>query len=212
MNAGFKKHQPGIVILLVAGALAALIINQADRFTRESIEANRNAYELGMITKVLPAGGYDNEPRSDVIWLSDADLPGSGTALPAYRARLGDELVATALTAVADDGYVGPVRLLVGIGAEGSIIRVQPLEHRETPGLGDKLEPEKSDWIKQFAGLAPAKDARDSRWALRRDGGDLDQISGATITSRAVIRAVRQTQLYYLANTEKISAPSQPKD
>jgi electron transport complex protein RnfG len=203
---GINKRY-AIIALLGAAAVAALSINLVERYTRVQIEANQAAYALEIITEVLPAGGYDNEPHIDVIWLSDEALPGSQSALPAYRARQGDRLVATALTAVAEDGYVGPIRLLIGVDVDGNIIRVRPIKHRETPGLGDKLEPQKSDWISQLDGARPAADANAANWTLRRDGGDLNQISGATVTSRAVIRAVRQTQAYYLENAERINAP-----
>ena len=194
-----------IIVLLAVAAIAVLGINLAERYTRAQIEANQTAYALKIIGEVLPEGGYDNEPHTDVIWLSDEELPGSQSALPAYRARQGDRPVATALTAVAEDGYVGPIRLLIGVDVNGNIIRVRPVSHRETPGLGDKLEPQKSDWISQFDGASA--DANATNWTLRRDGGDLDQISGATVTSRAVTLAVRQTQAYYLENAERINAP-----
>jgi electron transport complex protein RnfG len=206
MTDGINKRY-GIIALLAAATIATLGINLVERNTRAQIEANQVAYELAVITEVLPEGSYDNEPHTDVIWLSDEELPGSTPALPAYRARQADRQVATALTTIAEDGYVGPIRLLIGIDADGNIIRVRPTEHRETPGLGDKLEPGKSDWITQFDGAQPATEDTMANWKLRRDGGELDQISGATVTSRAIIRAVRQAQVYYLENSERINAP-----
>lgn len=208
MTDNSKKQRYAILILLLAGILATIILNLSQRWTREQIAANQAAHALRMVTTVLPDAGYDNEPSNDVIWLSDADLPGSSTALPAYRARSGDTLVATAITTIAEDGYVGPIRLLVGIDNEGRIIRVRVTDHRETPGLADDIEADKGDWIHLFDGALPAAEQDAPQWNVRRDGGDFDQVSGATITSRVILNAVRQTQLYYLENSAMITAPA----
>jgi electron transport complex protein RnfG len=203
-----NRQRYAILILLVAGILATIILNLSQRWTSEQIAANQAAHALALVSAVLPDTGYDNEPTSDVIMLSDAALPGSSNPLPAYRARLGNTLVATAITAIATDGYVGPIYLLIGIDATGQIIRVRVIEHRETPGLGDKIEADKDDWINLFDGATALADPAAAEWNVRRDGGDFDQLSGATITSRAVLNAVRQTQQYYLANAATITAPA----
>ncbi|MGI9292028.1 MAG: RnfABCDGE type electron transport complex subunit G [Gammaproteobacteria bacterium] len=206
-----KLQRYAVLILLAAGLLAAIILTLSERWTRAQIAANQAAYALRMVTEVLPAGSYDNEPGKDVIMLSYPDLPGSIEPLPAYRARAGGQVIATAITAVADDGYVGPIGLLIGIDDGGSIIRVRVLDHRETPGLGDKIETDKSDWIHLLEGKTASEDPNASEWLLRRDGGDIDQISGATITSRAILRTVRQTQRFYLENTARIHAAGNPE-
>jgi electron transport complex protein RnfG len=96
--------------------------------------------------------------------------------------------VATAITIIAPDGYVGEIRVLVGIDSNDRIVRARVLEHRETPGLGDKIDATKSNWINQFDNRQLAE----SSWTLERDGGDIDHITGATITSRAVVNAIRR--------------------
>jgi electron transport complex protein RnfG len=203
-----NRQRYAILILLVAGILATIILNLSQRWTRDQIAANQAAHALALVSAVLPDTGYDNEPTSDVIMLSDAALPGSSNPLPAYRARLGNTPVATAITAIAADGYVGPIHLLIGIDAVGQIIRVRVIQHRETPGLGDKIEADKDDWINLFDGATALANPAAAEWNVRRDGGDFDQLSGATITSRAVLNAVRQTQQYYLANAATITAPA----
>ena len=103
------------------------------------------------------------------------------------------------LTVIAPDGYVAPLTLLVGIDNNGKITGVSVTSHRETPGLGDKVERGKSDWIKLFTGLS-ADDPASGNWALSRDGGEFDHISGATITSRAVVKAVDNALTFFAAN------------
>jgi electron transport complex protein RnfG len=197
------KRWISVLTLILFAVAATLAVNLVERNTRQSIVDNHTAYAMRVVGEVLPAIGYDNEPHLDIVWLSDEDLPGSLTPLPAYRARLNQQLIATAITVIAENGYVGSIRLLVGIDARGNIIRVRTSEHRETPGLGDKIELGKSDWITQFDGAGRGTEAS---WNLRQDGGELDHISGATITSRAVIAAVRAALEYYLENVTVIDA------
>ena len=194
-----------VVTLILFAVAATLAVNLVERNTRQQIADNQAAYTMRVIGEVLPAVGYDNEPHLDIVWLSDEDLPGSLPHLPTYRARLGQQVIATAITVIAEDGYVGPIRLLVGIDARGNIIRVRSIEHRETPGLGDKIELGKSNWITQFDGAGRLTEAS---WTLHQDGGEFDHISGATITSRAVIEAVRAALEYYLQNATMIDAVS----
>jgi electron transport complex protein RnfG len=198
----------GIMVLIIFAIVATLIINLAARKTRQDIAANQAAYAMQIIGEVLPSDGYNNEPHLDIIWLSDQALPGSQPPLPAYRARLDQQVTATVMTVIAEAGYVGPIKLLIGIDSRGNIIRVRVSEHRETPGLGDKIEPEKSAWINLFDGAGPGTEAD---WSLRQDGGKIDHISGATITSRAVVQAVQAALEYYLANSTAIHAiPAAP--
>ncbi|MCP4002006.1 MAG: RnfABCDGE type electron transport complex subunit G [Gammaproteobacteria bacterium] len=199
-----------IIALIIFAIVATLIINLIAQKTQQDITANQATHAMQTISEVLPPDNHNNEPHLDVIWLSDMALPGSQSPLPAYRARFDQEVTATVITAIADAGYVGPIKLLISINNEGKIIRVRAIEHRETPGLGDKIEPKKSNWINLFDGadLGTAAD-----WSLRRDGGKIDHISGATITSRVVTQTVHATLKYYLANSTVIhAARDEPKE
>jgi electron transport complex protein RnfG len=202
MNTTTNNKWRGIIVLIVFATIATLAISLVARNTRQNIAANQAAYAMRILGEVLPADGYNNEPHLDVISLSDTTLSGSETPLPAYRARLDQQLVATVMTVIADTGYVSPIKLLVGIDSEGNIIRVRAIEHKETPGLGDKIEPEKSTWINLFDG---ANAGTEVDWTLRRDGGEIDHISGATITSRAVVKAVHAALEYYLINSAELN-------
>ena len=137
--------------------------------------------------------------------VQEPELLGTDETMTVYRARQGTQSVAVLFPVVAPDGYSGDIRLLVGIQANGELAGVRVLNHRETPGLGDAIETRRSDWIKQFAGLSlnapPA-----SAWKVRKDGGEFDQFAGATITPRAVIKAVRKALVFFEQNQATLFA------
>lgn len=112
-----------------------------------------------------------------------------------YIARQDDRPVAAILEATAPDGYSGAIQLLVGVDFSGTVLGTRVTEHHETPGLGDKIELRLSDWITHFSGKTIAA-GNDAHWAVKKDGGDFDQFTGATITPRAVVNAVKRAGLY----------------
>jgi electron transport complex protein RnfG len=195
----------GLAMLILAAAIAALTLYTVDRYTRERISNNQMAHELQILSEVLPANGYDNQPQLDVYMAENRQLLGSAQPLPVYRARLNSVPVALVLTVIAPDGYVAPIRLLVAIDTQGKIIGLQTLKHQETPGLGDRIDADKSDWLAQFIELVAAPDKTGAQNAkLRRDGGMIDHISGATITSRAVSNAAANALIYFEENREQL--------
>ncbi len=109
------------------------------------------------------------------------------------------------MSAVAPDGYSGNIRLLVGVQADDTLSGVRVVAHRETPGLGDAIDEQRSDWVYGFDGKSLGNPPL-AKWAVRKDGGHFDQLTGATITPRAIVRAVRRTLLYYRANREALYA------
>ncbi len=191
-------------LLIIAGS-ATTVVSIVEKFTHEQIVANQAARTLKVVTEVLPSSRSTNKPREEIHQLVSSLTPDSQKPLPIYLASLDKTLVATVLTLDAPDGYIAPIRLLIGIDSGGSVIAVRALQHRETPGLGDQIDAEKSDWIAQFNGRKQPDDS--APLALRRDGGDLDHISGATITSRAVTNAVRNGLKYYVKNRQHFLAP-----
>ncbi len=209
MDTGSSEGLPGmrllipVLSLVLLAAVGAALIAATDQLTRKRVAENEAAQIMKVLGALLPEGGYDNSPHLDVITLTGAKLPGSNTVLPVYRARLAGEPVTAILTVMAPGGYVGSIRLLVGIRADGTISGVRALEHRETPGLGDSIETERSDWIRMFDGRS-IEDPPPAVWLTRRDGGDFDQISGATVTSRAVIEAVRDALIYFAENQDML--------
>lgn len=175
--------------------------------TRGRIAAAEQAALEAQLNALVPAVRYDNRPTEDTIRLSDAAGFGSGEAVTVYRARRGGEPVAALATVIAPDGYAGPIRLLVGVWADGRLAGVRVLAHKETPGLGDRIELARSDWIRSFDGRSLA-DPGAAGWKVRKDGGVFDQFTGATITPRAIVRAVHGFLDYAQAHAGELYAPS----
>ncbi len=191
-------------LLLISGA-ATLAVTWMERNTRAAIAANEQAQKLAMLATVLPAGTYDNYQEQAVSLLSDSELTGSSDPQPVYSARKNGAVVASVLTVTAPDGYTGPIQLLVGISRDGTLTGVRVIRHRETPGLGDRIDPDKSNWIKVFSGLGSNAAGG---VALRQDGGSIDHITGATITSRAVTNAVANALRLHAKNRAALLAPA----
>ncbi len=196
-------------VLAVFAVAGALLVASTWQATAERIAANERAFLLKSLEDVLPEGAHDNALAEDMIEVTDAELLGTGEPVAVYRARRGGEAVAVVISPVAPDGYSGPIRLLVGILADGTVSGVRVVAHRETPGLGDKIEVERSPWILGFSGTRLG-DPPESAWAVRRDGGAFDQMTGATVTPRAVVKAVKNALIYFRAHRERLmSAPAQ---
>ena len=193
-------------LVLSAFALTgALLVALIDDSTREAARANEQAYLLRLLNDVVPVNEYDNDLYADRIRVHDAQHLGTDAAVLVYRARRRGEPLAVLLTPVAPDGYNGDIRLLVGIQVDGTVSGVRVIAHRETPGLGDGIEVERSDWIHQFAGTsldAPAV----TGWRVRKDGGEFDQFTGATITPRAIVAAVHAALRYVDAHRDTLFA------
>ena len=202
-------------MMIAAGILAAFaivgstLVSFTEVRTRDQIAANERAYLLRSLNDVLPESAYDNEMFTDTIQVTDPELLGSKDPITIYRARRAGQPVAALLTPVAPKGYGGSIRLLVGITTDGVIIGVRVVSHRETPGLGDVIEIDRSDWLLGFDGLSMGNPA-EKKWAVKRDGGDFDQFTGATITPRAVVHAVRNALIYFSENSDAIFAPAAP--
>ena len=189
----------GIVILAALAAGATALLSLTDEATDAKRQENQAVYATRLLSSVIPEGNYDQPPGSVSLMVQDAELLGSAEPLPAYPLLRDGQTVGTVLTVMAPDGYVAPLTLLVGVDSSGNITGVSVTAHRETPGLGDKVERGKSDWITGFTGRS-ADDPTPVNWALNRDGGEFDHISGATITSRAVVKAVDNALKFFAAN------------
>ena len=128
---------------------------------------------------------------NDIISIPAPDLTSSDKPLDIYIAKKEQRIVAVAYQIIAPDGYAGPIALMLGINIKGEILGVRIISHKETPGLGDKIEEKKDDWILSFDGLSSGNTKRDD-WAVKKDGGRFDQFSGATITPRSVVKAIQR--------------------
>jgi len=196
------------IILLLFAVIGTTLVAYTFEKTREQIAANERATLLRKLHRLIAADQHDNVLLEDTVSVHDEALLGTEEPVMVYRARKHGEPVALVIAAIAPDGYSGTIRLLVGINVDGSLSGVRVVAHRETPGLGDAIDETRSDWIHIFDNRSLQSPAV-SRWAVRKDGGDFDQLTGATITPRAVVKAVRNALLYYQDHQEALFAPAE---
>lgn len=190
-----------VLLALYAVAGAGLVAFTYEQ-TAERIAANERAALLASLRALVPAETIDNDMLTDVIEVSAPALLG-GTTTTVYRGRKQGQPVAAVLTPVAPDGYSGPIKLLVAIGHDGGLTGVRVVSHKETPGLGDRIEEEKSDWVHGFDGKSLGNPEL-AQWKVKRDGGIFDQFTGATITPRVIVKTVKNTMLYFQQNRDAL--------
>lgn len=184
------------MILFVFAVVGTAMLAFTHQRTEPTITLSQQAEKLALLDQVLPRALYDNDLLASQRELAPSDLLGTRQPSAMWLARRGTESVAVALEAVAPDGYSGNIHLLIGIDTEGHIIGVRVTAHRETPGLGDYIDRAKSPWIDQFAGKSLTEPAL-LHWRVVKDGGRFDARAGATITPRAVVKAVKDALEYY---------------
>ncbi|WP_027329671.1 electron transport complex subunit RsxG [Marinimicrobium agarilyticum] len=177
----------GAFALVTAGVLAGTY-----QLTRDKIAEAERAAAAAALLEIVPEDEHDNDLLSDTIKVPEAALEqlGLDRQEAIHLARRDGEVTAAIIPAVAPDGYSGDIRMIVGVNRDGSIAGVRVLTHNETPGLGDKVDLKKSDWILDFTGHSLGSPPRDN-WKVKKDGGYFDQFTGATITPRAVVKQVR---------------------
>lgn len=179
-------------IALLAVALLTVVFSQ----TRDQIAEQKRQAELRVVREVLPQRLYDNDLLQDMILVTDATLLGREQAQKVYRARLGSNPSAIAIQTTAPRGYNGNIDLIIGITRNGEITGVRVIAHKETPGLGDDIHQDVSDWVLDFEGHSRTNTSQKD-WAVKRDGGQFDQFTGATVSPRAVVEAVYKALQYY---------------
>lgn len=186
-----RKNAIGLALfaLVTVGLIAATY-----SLTHERIDHNIAMAQAKALNEIVPVGSYDNDILADTLSLEGLDTSLLGPVkkdAKIYLAKQNGEIKTWLIPAVAPDGYTQEIILLVGVNADGSLAGVRVTEHRETPGLGDKVDLKKSDWILGFAGKSFENPTAD-KWLVKKDGGEFDQFTGATITPRAVVKAVKQ--------------------
>ncbi|CAH7072622.1 SoxR (2Fe-2S) reducing system protein RsxG [Vibrio chagasii] len=196
-----KKN--GLVLAIFACASTGLVA-VTHYLTKDQIKQQEQAQLLSVLNQVIPHDLHDNELFSSCTLVQAEEL-GTEQAMPAYIAKINGEPSAIAIEAIAPDGYNGAIKVLVGMKIDGTILGTRVLSHQETPGLGDKIDLRVSDWILSFAGKQ-VTDSNLDRWKVRKDGGDFDQFTGATITPRAVVKSVKQAVQYVNQNNQALLA------
>ncbi len=162
----------GVITLVASAAVGAVYA-----LTKEPIEAAKRAKTTAALASVLPP--FEGEPVADTVTVD-------GTQAIVYTAMKADSIVGYAVQSITTEGFGGEIKFMTGFDPGGSILKIEVLAHAETPGLGDKLESGKSDFSVQFEGRSPGQ----MKMAVRKDGGEVDAITAATISSRACINAI----------------------
>lgn len=198
------------VNLVFFSVLATAVLASTYFLTRDEIKKSEDAEKMKLINQIVPQSMYDNDIIKDTLAIPKDELLGTEDETLAYRARLQGEPSAVVLESIAPDGYSGRIWLVVAVRADGSLAGVRVVTHKETPGLGDYIELAKSQWIKGFDGKS-RKEYTDADWKVIKDGGKFDYVAGATITPRAVVKAVNKALMYFEQNRDKLFAIAEPK-
>ena len=196
-------------LLFFALAGTALLAWTYD-LTHETIARSEENEKLKLIAQIAPPATYDNDIMKDTAQLAaDKLLGGNGTTL-VYRGRLNNQPSIAVLQAIAPDGYGGRINLIVAVHHDGRISGVRVVSHKETPGLGDYIEIAKNSWITGFNG-ASLENRKGSEWKVKKDGGTFDYRAGATITPRAIVKAVHKALQYYAQHRDELFAAGLPE-
>ncbi len=198
-------------LLTLFAASGAALVGVTFMQTEDDIKYNEKLTLLRKLNNIIPAESYDNDLLLDTITIKPSTLLSTKKESLAYRARKNEQDVAVVFSSIAPSGYNGSIHLLVGVKADGTLSGVRVVKHRETPGLGDVVEISRSNWILGFDDRS-LSNPDDKGWKVKRDGGVFDQFTGATITPRAVVKAVHNALLYFEQNQKILFSVSQATD
>ncbi|MBU2279067.1 MAG: electron transport complex subunit RsxG [Gammaproteobacteria bacterium] len=201
-----KYISKNALLLATAAAACVLLVASVNQLTAPKIAEQIELEKLKLLQEVLPAGAASAELLQDCLVLQQPTVLFQNAA-KTYRWRQNGELRAYVIETTAPDGYSGNIQLLAAITPDGTVLGVRTLSHKETPGLGDKIEMRKSSWMDSFR-QKKLQSADDRRFAVKKDGGQFDQFTGATITPRAVVAAVKRTALYLKQHPELADLPA----
>jgi len=205
MNELFKAIRTNALAIGIFAIVTAAVIALTQQGTKERIAHNKAEFQARALYEIVPRD-TDPELLSHVLELNAAPELGYPEGLTGWQAIREGRVVTVLLPVIAPDGYSGDIELLVGINADSSLAGVRVLSHKETPGLGDKIELGKSDWILAFGGAYMAEN-RDDSWAVKKDGGRFDQFTGATITPRAIVNATARAIEFFRAHRTPLLQP-----
>ncbi|MBS1161004.1 MAG: Electron transport complex, RnfABCDGE type, subunit [Proteobacteria bacterium] len=193
-----KMFKHGVILCLFCLGFG-LILAITNEITLDDIAARAIEDKQNSLSQVLPDDLHDNNPVTDTLTMANAE----GKELTVFRARKGGKVTGVAYE-IFGTGYAGEIKLMMGIDADGKLLGVRVLAHKETPGLGDKIEVKKGPWIERFTGLSLGNPPLE-RWKVKKDGGDFDQFAGATITPRGVMVAIRSGLEFFAENKTRLT-------
>ncbi|MBZ0095562.1 MAG: electron transport complex subunit RsxG [Sulfuricella sp.] len=204
MTTRILRHASASAGILTAFAVVGTALLAATYLvTRPIIAETEKQAKLALIGQILPATLYDNDLLKDSALLPPAGELGNSEPTPVYRAVKEGKPSAAVLEVIAPDGYSGKIRMIVAIKADGEVSGVRVVTHNETPGLGDYIEIAKNSWIRIFEGKSLSK-LTDQEWKVKKDSGKFEHMAGATVTPRAVVKAVHKSLKYFAANQDNI--------
>jgi len=198
-----KKISTTAVAMIIFSLAASTALSISYFITKSPIDESDAKAKRIFLNQVIPADLYDNNLVKDTISIEPSSMLGNKKNIDVYRAKKNNQVIAVIIESVAPDGYSGEIKTLVGIDKEDKILGVRVIAHKETPGLGDYIEIDKSQWIKNFD-LKSLDKISEKQWAVKKDGGDFDYVSGATITPRAVIKSTYKCLLYVKENKKRL--------
>ena len=201
----FKSMGNNSLLLAGFALITALILATTDRLTMDRIAQSERIAAQRALLEIVPLNRHNNDLLVDLqpipkqYWKTLGLSEGGDI----YIARHNEQPVAAIIPSVTSEGYSGDIAMIIGINFDGSIAGVRVVEHRETPGLGDKVDVKKSDWILGFNGKS-LSNPEPSGWAVKKDRGEFDQFTGATITPRAVVHQIARTLKYFREDRERL--------
>ena len=201
----FKKISITASAMIIFSLMASTALSISYFITKSPIDQSDAKAKRVFLNQVIPANLYDNNLVKDTISIEPNPLLGNKKNIDVFRAKKNNRVIAVIIEVIAPDGYSGEIKTLVGIDQEDKILGVRVISHKETPGLGDYIEIDKSQWIKNFD-LMSLEKISEKKWAVKKDGGDFDYVSGATITPRAVIKSTYKCLLFSKENKKRLFA------
>ena len=196
MKQAFTQARRSALTLLFFALICTALLAGSHALTESTVEHNQLAARQALIGQTLPPGSYDNIPAQSTFALpaADAQRLNHSNQANVYIARKQGKTVAYVFEATAPNGYSGAIRLLVGVQRDGRVSGIRVVAHKETPGLGDYIDSKQSPWANQFT---DKRLTSDDAWKVKKDGGQFDYVTGATISARAVTGAVGEVLHYY---------------
>jgi electron transport complex protein RnfG len=201
----FKKVSITASAMIIFSLVASAALSISYFLTKTPIEESDARAKRMFLNQVVPSNLYDNNLVKDTISAEPNPLIGNKKNIDIYRAKKNNQVIAVIIETIAPDGYSGEIKTLVGVDQKDKILGVRVITHKETPGLGDYIEVDKSHWIKNFD-LKSLGEIGEKEWAVKKDGGDFDYVTGATITSRAVVKSTYKSLLYVKENKKRLFA------
>ena len=198
-----KTMKKSSLVLVLFAIASTALVTITFALTKDQIAYQQQQQLLSTLNQVVPKAQHDNELYKACILVKNQEALGSEQPMPIYLASLDGKHSGAAIEAIAPDGYSGAIKIIVGVDSEAMVTGVRVLSHQETPGLGDKIDIRITRWVDAFLGKT-VDNLEDKNWAVQKDGGQFDQFTGATITPRAVVKAVKRAVWFYKTHQEEL--------